>query len=136
MTRRLLLFCACLPIGAGLAQPQLGSVSAEWVTSGGDAQRSHSIPADPKISVDSFQKPGFQFLWKTKLDNQPVQLNSLTPAILMDRYIGYRGFRSFAFVAGSSNTIYAIDTDLDRIEWHKQFPISAAPPGLFPAPAD
>ncbi len=72
------------------------------------------------------QKPGFELLWKRKLPNEPVQLNSLMPAILMDRYIGYRGFRSFAFVAGSSNAVWAIDSDLNRVEWETKFPVKAA----------
>jgi len=106
------------------------------VTSGADAQRSQWIPNDPKISVEGLQKPGFQFLWKSKLDSDPVQLNSLTPAILMDRYIGYRGFRSFAFVAASSNTIYALDSDLNKIEWQKRLE-SATPssPGSVVCPS-
>ncbi len=118
--------CVLLGVVLGLAHavegqsPAQSGRTAEWVTSGADAQRSQWIPNDPKISVEGLQKPGFQFLWKSKLDNDPVQLNSLTPAILMDRYIGYRGFRSFAFVAGSSNTIYALDSDLNKIEWQKR----------------
>jgi outer membrane protein assembly factor BamB len=91
--------------------------TAEWVTSGADAQRSQWIPNDPKISVEGLQTPGFQFLWKSKLGD-----GALTPAILMDRYIGYRGFRSFAFAASSSRTIYALDYDLNRIEWQKRLP--------------
>src|SRR5262249_37907342 len=55
-----------------------------------------------------------------------VQLNSLTPAILMDRYIGYRGFRSFAFVAGSSNAIWGIDSDLNRVEWEVKLPVKSS----------
>ena len=31
-----------------------GRSQAEWLTSGADAQRSHSIPTDPKISVEAF----------------------------------------------------------------------------------
>jgi outer membrane protein assembly factor BamB len=108
--------------------------TAEWVTSGADAQRSRWIPNDPKISVEGLQKPGFQFLWKLKLDNDPVQLNSLTPAILMDRYIGYRGFRSFAFLAGSSNKIYALDSDLNKIEWQKRLDSAAPSPGSIACP--
>jgi outer membrane protein assembly factor BamB len=107
------------------AAARLGHAGAEWVTGGADAQRSHSIPTDPKISPENMQKPGFEFLWKRKLPNDPVQLNSLTPAILMDRYIGYRGFRSFAFVAGTSNTIWAIDSDLNRVEWEMKLPVKA-----------
>src|SRR5262249_33642758 len=63
-----------------------------------------------------------QFVWKLKLDNQPVELNGLSPAILLDFYIGYRGFRSLAFVGGSSNNVFAIDTDLGRVEWQRRMP--------------
>lgn len=111
---------------SGAVRAQFGRGGAEWVTSGSDAQRSHSIPSDPKISPENMQKPGFEFLWKRKLPNEPVQLNSLTPAILMDRYIGYRGFRSFAFIAGSSNTIWAIDSDLNRVEWERKLPVTSS----------
>jgi outer membrane protein assembly factor BamB len=109
------------------ARAQFGRGGAEWVTSGSDSQRSHSIPTDPKITIENMQKAGFGLLWKRKLSNDPVQLNSLTPAILMDRYIGYRGFRSFAFVAGSSNTIWAIDSDLNRVEWEMKLPVRVSP---------
>jgi outer membrane protein assembly factor BamB len=72
--------------------------------------------------MDSMQKPGFQFLWKLKLDNDPKQLNSLTHAVLLDRYIGYRGFRALAFVGGSSENVFALDSDLGRVEWQNHYP--------------
>jgi outer membrane protein assembly factor BamB len=113
----------------GVAYAQFGRGSVEWMTVGGDAQRSFWIPSDPKISRAGLEKPGFRFLWKVKFNNDAVQLNSLTPAVLMDRYIGYRGFRSLAFVGGSSNAIYAVDTDLSRIEWQTGLPLPAPPAG-------
>src|SRR5690349_4288447 len=113
----------------GIARAQFGRGGAEWMTAGSDAQRSFWIPSDFKISKAALEKPGFQFLWKVKLNNDPVQLNSLTPAVLMDRYIGYRGFRSLAFVGGSSNALFAIDTDLARIEWQSHLPLPAPPAG-------
>ena len=119
---------------AAVTQAQLGRREAEWMTDGGDAQRSHWIPADTWISRESLQKPGFRFLWKTKLDNQAVQLNSLTPAVLIDRYIGYRGFKSLALLGGSSNTVFAIDTDLSRLEWQHRFPLPAPSPGSLACP--
>ena len=133
MRPRLVLSCFFLLGGAGLLRAQFGLAGAEWVTNGSDAQRSFSIPADPAISVDSLRTPGFQLLWKTRLSpilsNDAAPVNSLTPAILMDRYIGYRGFRSFAFVAGSSNTVYAVDSDLNRIEWKTKLPVPARAAG-------
>src|SRR5580698_983119 len=135
VTGRLLLSCFFLLSGTGMLRAQLGFQGAEWMTNGSDAQRSFSIPTDPAISVDRLRTPGFQLLWKTKLGNDASQVNSLTPAILMDRYIGYRGFRSFAFVAGSSNTVYAIDSDLNRLEWKTRLPGPAPVTGTSICPS-
>jgi outer membrane protein assembly factor BamB len=99
----------------------------EWLTSNADAQRSSWIRNDTKISRESMQKPGFQFLWKMKLDNEAKQLNSLTQPVLLDRLIGYRGFKSLAFVGGSSDMLYAIDYDLARIYWKTRFNSSTTP---------
>ena len=127
-----LLFFAYVIAGTKPAGAQRGG--AEWITNGADAQRSHWIPTDPKISPASLAKPGFQLLWKVKLNNEAVQLNSLTPAVLIDRYIGYRGFRSLAFLGGSSNSIYAVDTDLSRIEWQHRLPLPEPPAGSLSCP--
>src|SRR6266581_5267271 len=99
----------------------------EWLTSNVDAQRSSWVRTDSKISKESMQKPGFQFLWKMKLDNDAKQLNSLTQPVLLDRLIGYRGFKSLAFVGASSDALYAIDDDLGRLYWKTRFNMTAAP---------
>ena len=131
---RKLLPWACMLTWSGIAFAQFGRGGAEWMTAGGDAQRTYWIPSDLKISTAGIQKPGFQYLWKVKLNNESVQLNSLTPAVLMDRYIGYRGFRSLAFLGGSANTVYAIDTDLNRIEWQHRLSLPAPPSGTLACP--
>ena len=110
----------------GDAKAQRG---VDWMTGNGDAQRSAWIRADAKISKESLQdpqrKPGFQFLWKLKLDNKPRQLNSLAPPATLERLIGYRGFRMLGFVGGSSDAIFTIDTDLGRMEWEKRLVTNA-----------
>jgi len=109
----------------------------DWMTSNGDAQRSAWVRADAKISKESLQdpkrKPGFQLLWKLKLDNKPRQLNSLAPPATLERLIGYRGFRMLGFVGGSSNAIFTIDTDLGRMEWEKK--LASATPSQAGTPA-
>lgn len=116
---------ACLGVWISAASAQFGRGAGDWMTSGSDAQRSSWIRTDAKISKDSLEKPGFQFLWKIKLGNNPKQSNSLTEPVLLDGYIGYRGFRSLGFMGSSSNSVYAVDTDLARIEWQKRlFPES------------
>lgn len=100
----------------------------DWMTDNGDAQRSSWIRSDAKINRDSMTKPGFEFLWKLKLNNPPRQLNALTPPATLERLIGFRGFRMLGFVAGSSGKLFTIDTDLGRMEWEKQLQVTV-PPG-------
>ena len=61
------------------------------------------------------QKPGefgpFKFLWKLKLEHDPQAATALTEPILLDRSIGFRGFKSIAFVGTASETVHAIDID-------------------------
>jgi len=122
---------ACALASAAGAGAQ-GRGGAEWTTIGNDAQRSSWVRSDPKISSDSMQKPGFQFLWKIKFENEARQWNALTPAILMDRFIGHRGFRSYAFIGGSSDNVFAVDTDLGRIEWQNHYPAAPASQAASP----
>ncbi len=96
----------------------LGSLTAfgqarDWSSVGGDAQRTFWIRSDPKISPGTVTPDTFKFLWKVKLGNEP-----LTAPVLIDRYIGYRGFRTYAFVGGSADA-FALDSDVGRLEWRK-----------------
>ena len=97
----------------GAAEAQFGRGGGEWVTARSDAQRSGWIRTDAKISKSALAQGGFEFLWKTKLT---AGGNGLSEAVLLDRYIGYRGFRSLAFVGGAGGNVSAVDTDLNRIE--------------------
>jgi hypothetical protein len=99
----------------------------DWTAPGGDAQRSNWVRSDPKISVEHLQKPGFALAWKIKLNGEPSIASTL------DRYIGYRGFRSYAFVGSAAGDLTAIDTDLGRVEWQKKLPGGAAASAGCPA---
>src|SRR5262245_12188740 len=97
-----------------------GRGGAEWTTAQGDAQRSAWVRNDPKVSAAALEKPGpagFQFLWKMKLHNENRQLNALTQAVLLDRLVGFRGFKAIAVVGASADTMYAVDFDLARPLW-------------------
>src|SRR5262245_4949852 len=117
-------WCYVGSVGAANAQ---GRGATDWMTSNSDAQRSSWVRTDAKISTESMQKPGFQLLWKVNLKNESKGLNSLTPPALMERLIGYRGFRMLGFVGGSSDKVFVIDTDLGRMEWEKHLTSAASP---------
>ena len=125
MTRCFIIATAIAAAGAPSVRAQ-GRGGGDWSTGGGDAQRSSWVRTDAKISPESIAKPGFQVAWKVKLPNEARQGNAVFAPVLLDRYIGYRGFRSFAFAGGSSENVFAVDTDLGRLEWQKHFPLETA----------
>jgi hypothetical protein len=94
-----------------------GRGGSEWTTSGYDAQRSSWLRGDARLTKDAVQKGEFAYLWSMKIENANRQLNSLTPPVLLDRLIGYRGFKSLAFFGGSDDRVFAVDTDLARPTW-------------------
>jgi outer membrane protein assembly factor BamB len=122
----------CTLLCAALANAQRGG--GDWATAGNDAQRSGWVRSDQKISPAAMAKPGFAFLWKQKLATDARQLNSLTEAVLLDRYIGYRGFRTLAHLGAAGNKIVALDTDLGRIEWTKSIGAAATQAGTLACP--
>jgi outer membrane protein assembly factor BamB len=121
LTASIALPLACAFVWAAVARAQGGRGAADWMTAGGDAQRSSWVRTDPKISVNSVEKPGFQVAWKIKLNSEP------SVAVTLDRYIGYRGFRSLALAGSRTGEITAFDTDLGRIEWKKSLAAGATP---------
>lgn len=113
-------------LAASAATQAQGRGGPNWTTTGGDAQRTSWVKTDPRISRESVQKPGFQLLWKSKLDNQPRQLESLTQPMLLSNIISYKGFKALAFVGGSSDNVYSIDYDLNKIFWKRH--LNTLPP--------
>ena len=103
-------------VASGAARAQ-GRGGGAWTTAGADAQRTSSIRADAKISVASMQQPGFQFLWKRKLDSPGAPISALTQPVLLPNIIAYKGFKALAFVGASSDNVYAIDYELNRMFW-------------------
>src|SRR5206468_961388 len=129
---------AILSASAVATAAWLHAQGREWTTAAFDAQRTGWVRTDARLTRDAVQKGEFQFLWKATFENDARQLNSLTPPILLDRLIGYRGFKALGFVGGSSHRVFAIDTDLARPYWTTHLNYSAAtgaqppPPWAFP----
>jgi PQQ-like domain len=121
--------------GGGSAWAQGRGGGGNWPTAGSDPQRTSWVRADAKISKDSLEKPGFQLLWKSKLDNQTRQLRSLTQPLLLQNIISYKGFKALAFVGGSADNVYSIDYDLNRLFWTTHLSSGVTAPGTAACPA-
>jgi hypothetical protein len=112
-----ILFASLLAwLGAALAQ---GRGPTDWMTTNADAQRSSWVRNDSKISSKTLRSPDFKFLWKLKLEPGTRTQSTVATPSLLERLIGYRGFRMLAFVSTSSDRVIAVDSDLGRIEWEK-----------------
>jgi hypothetical protein len=116
---------------AALLQAQFRS--SDWVTSGFDAQRTAWVRTDARLTRAAVQKGEFKSLWQVKFDNEARQLNSLTEPVLQDLLIGYRGFKALAFLGGSADRLFAIDTDLARPYWTVNLNYAAATGGQPPS---
>jgi outer membrane protein assembly factor BamB len=123
-----------LVIGAGVpARLHAQARGGEWTTAAGDAQRTAWVRADERLTKGAVQEGQFRFLWKMKLDNESRQWSSLTEPILLDRLIGYRGFKALGFVGGSADRLFAVDTDLGRPYFTTHVTYAAATGGQPPS---
>lgn len=101
----------------GLSCVLVHAQSREWTTSGFDAQRSRWVRSDERLARAAIESGDFRFLWKATFANEPRQLESLTEPVLQDLLIGYRGFKALAFIGGSADRMFSIDTDLAKPYW-------------------
>ena len=107
------------------AYAQVGRGGSQWLTAGGDAQRTSWIRTDALISLQAMSKPGFELQWKTKLENASRGKYGLGQGVSAP---GVTLFIPMSLVTGSSNNVYAIDSDTGYLVWQRHFdaPMSAA----------
>jgi hypothetical protein len=126
-------FFALAVIGLGaawVANAQLGRSIDVW-TYGGDAQRTGFVKTDGRFTKDDVKN--FQIVWKVKLEDQPKGFRSLTPPAMIGILISYRGFKELAFVGGSSDNFYAINSDLGKLFFHRPLTYSSEIPKMSEA---
>lgn len=99
--------------------------TGNWSMPGNDSGQTGFQESEAKLdSQDAAQE--FKFLWKLQLGKPSQAGNSFSEPLLRQRLINSHGFKDLVFVSDSS-TLYAVDDELGRIEWQKQFDISKAP---------
>jgi hypothetical protein len=105
--------------------------AADWPSTSGNAQRSGWSQAETVLSKESVSGKQFQLLYKYKFENAPRGVNALSAPIDLGRLIGYAGFKELLIVGGSSDTAFALDSDLGTPYFKTRFDpiekLSAAP---------
>ncbi len=113
-----------IPVVLALA---MGCVWAgDWLTDGANSQRT-AWQKDEKILTLQNVKD-MKLLWKLKLDNEPRQMHSLFPPLIMERVNTPAGVKQIAIETGVSDNIYAIDVEKGEVIWKKHFVSTWTPP--------
>ncbi len=97
----------------------------DWASYGHDPQRTGWSPRETDINRDNVAS--LTLLWKTHLDNQPRELNSLTEAVVAEWIVTNKGMREIAVVGGAADNIFALDAATGKVIWKKTFTVEGKP---------
>jgi len=107
----------CLPQAAFSQQAARG----DWSMVGNSADQSGWQKAEKKLTVENASSK-FQFLWKIDLGTPAKASQTFSEPLLVSRTINAQGFKDFVYVT-SSDTLYAVDSELGTLLWKKEFSI-------------
>ena len=116
-THRIITFLAAVLFTGAVAIAQVGRGWSDWPTPYADAQRTSWLRTDPKISVESLSKSGFELQWTSKLDELGRNSQKLTQGVTAS---GVTLFVPVSLIAGA-NKLYMVDNDTGHIVWSRAF---------------
>jgi outer membrane protein assembly factor BamB len=99
---------------------------ADWLTDGGNPQRTAWQKDEKILTLENVKN--MKLLWKLHLDNEPRQMHSLFPPLIVEHANTPKGVRQIAIDAGVSDNIYAIDVETGELLWTKHFVSTWTPP--------
>ena len=102
-----------LPIACFLA------FGADWLTDGGNPQRTAWQKDEHILNKDNVKN--MQILWKVNLGNEPKEMHSLFPPLIVDNVKTADGPKQIVIEAGISDNIYALDAANGHVIWKKHF---------------
>ena len=105
------------PVAQGPAAKSPGK--ANWLTDGGDNERTAWQKNETRISTESVKNMKLQ--WKLQLDNQPRQMHNLFPPLIVTDVTTAQGPKEIAVVAGVSDNIYGVDVATGQRLWSRKF---------------
>ena len=107
-----------------IVTPVRNVTAADWLTFGHDPQRSGWTP-ESFISPENVR--GLELKWASQLDNVPLALNSLTEPLAASGVNTPHGNRTVVYVAGSSDTFFALDAQDGKVLWSRTFDSAVLP---------
>ncbi len=98
----------------------------DWRTYSGDAQRTGWARSETTLTKSNVSKLRLQ--WSAQLDNEPLELWSLTAPVVLANSYTLQGVKDVVVVGGSSDTLYGIDAESGKTLWRKKFDRQGIPP--------
>ena len=130
MTRSRLWISLIFPLLAGpaLAQEKQAPASGDWLTWGGDPQRSGWAKSERILSKDNVS--GLTIKWKAQLDTTPKfeVLSTLTAPLVAEGITTPQGTKDVVIVVAGDDTVNAIDAATGKILWKKTHSNPLKPP--------
>jgi len=93
--------------------------AADWPSQSGGPQRDAWARYEKAFTKDNVS--GLDLLYKYQSDNKSKGLYSLTSPIIDGLLITYRGFKEMLVFGGSSDNVYSVDADLNKLIWKTHF---------------
>ena len=114
-----------LPLTYGLLVLLYPLGADDWSSYGHDPQLTGWSPKETDINRENVGS--MSLLWKTHLDNQPRELNSLTEAIVSEWVITDKGMKEIAVVGGAADNLFALEAPTGKLLWKKTFTAEGTP---------
>ncbi len=99
--------------------------AADWLTFAHDPQRSGWAFEETTLKPDNVRE--LELKWKAQVKNEPRSLTALTAPVVAVGVGTAQGRKTLVYVAGSSNTFYALDAENGNIVWSKEFDTAVLP---------
>jgi outer membrane protein assembly factor BamB len=100
-------------------------IAANWLSYGNDPQRTGWSPQETDINRDNAKS--MALLWKTHVDNQPRELNSLTAPVNVEWVTTDKGMAEIVIVGGASDNLFALEAGTGKLIWKKSFEAEGKP---------
>jgi PQQ-like domain len=97
----------------------------DWPTFGHDPQRTGWASEESTLTPKNVKDLGLR--WEIKLPNKPKALTALTAPVVADDVTTTQGIKALVYVAGSSDSFFAIDAKTGKLEWSRTFQSWASP---------
>lgn len=97
----------------------ISALQADWLTFGHDPQRSGWASDETKLTPANVKD--LEIRWSVPLENVPLALNALTSPVVARDVVTPAGIKTLVYVAGSSNTLFAVDASNGTVVWQRAF---------------